>query len=157
MPFLIKDVMIGGVSSLLTVFIILVAKSYVIPKVLGFLQRAPQITGVWEILEFNPTGNPKLGSKIGLLTIKQLGVRIKATVLLFDKNREFKYAGHFYSGQLVMTFEEKHKEGYNVGAFVLKYSPDGNEMEGSTLFWHNKKNDMVCNKYKVKKNSKLNV
>ena len=120
---------------LTTVFIFLFRK-YIQPFVLGIIQSAPNISGVWNGFDFNKQGEECQNSK---MTIKQIGSSINASVVRQSSNgreREFKYKGTISSGQIVLIWKEEESNGYNMGTLTLQLSGNLQELKGFTTYYH---------------------
>jgi hypothetical protein len=134
---------LGVVASICAAIVVAAFMRYTVPYIRGFLHNTPKIDGDWKV---HIAGNAQ---DRGILSIEQQGVRIRATFKHLDGPRSFLYKGSFFSGQLVLTFEESGKEGFNVGAMLFRLHSDGVSMEGRTLFWHNDRSEFVSNQYEA--------
>ena len=110
-------------------------QNLLIPVWRAYGQRTPSISGMWHIIA---TDEPQKGLRVGHVNIDQVGTRVKATYHRRKRSdgtvRTFYCEGQFTSGQLVLTSEEVHREGYNVGAIVLKLSSDGQLLKGLNVY-----------------------
>jgi hypothetical protein len=113
----------------------------IIPLVRGKIIKVPDISGDWE-------GNEKSSDEkpiISRLTVKQTGIKIKAKLeRTHHKRRVFYYRGIFESGQVILTFEEKGGESYNIGSMVLKLSSSKNSLKGKALYFHHNSNEVIA-------------
>ena len=140
-----EQFILGVATSICAASIIAFFVKYVDPRARAYLQRTPAIGGKWRLVRTDDEDDR------GILTIKQRGVRVTAILTHPSAERVFEYKGSFYSGQLVLTFEEKGKEGFAVGAMVFKFLADGQKMVGRSLYWHNDRAEFISNNYEAQR------
>jgi hypothetical protein len=122
-----EQFILGVATSICATSIIAFFVKYLDPRVRAYIQRTPAIGGKWWLMRTDDEDDKEV------LTIKQRGVRVTAVLTHPNAECVFEYKGSFYSGQLVLTFEEKEKEGFAVGAMVFKFLADGQKMVGRSL------------------------
>ena len=134
---MLEGVLAGIISAIIFAGIVYLSKDFVWPSIQGRLQRVPNISGQWEIR--NPNNKDHL---IGNGKCIQRGTKVKITYLLNERvdgspsGREFTAKGHFHSGQIVLTYEEKTNRGYIVGTAVLKLDSTGKRLTGKTAYFN---------------------
>jgi len=138
-----KNFILNVTASIIATISIVLFINYLIPYLRGFFLKTPNVSGKWDVR------TPEDQQCKGVLTITQRGIRIKATFLHLDTHSMFHYKGNILSGQLVLNFEEKGKEGLNVGAFILRLQGHSNQMIGRTLFWNNDQGEFNSNEYRA--------
>ena len=133
-----------GVASeiLAGIIVLLVAwlyRKYAFPFIKSLFIPVPNVAGHWSAFDIRYDKDNLIKTETGSLEIRQYGTRIKAVGRLRAAGntlRIFNYEGSIASGQLVLNFEERKGQGYNVGSMILALSSDLNQLVGKTTYYH---------------------
>jgi len=136
----LNNFLIGVFSSIVASLVVWLFISYLYPMWQA-RTNTESIDGTWHI-----HANDENGTIEGNLVINQTGTKIKAHLQMNRKNREFYYSGVYLSQQLLLTFHEKGRENWIIGAFLLVHQPS-DKMIGKTLFWDFDDHDLRVDKY----------
>jgi len=134
-----RDIFVSISSGLVLTVLSFVCKDYLYPLILGYVYKAPNISGRWQRIH-NEQNNAQ-----SVLEIKQYGTYIRAVLIRSDGllERRFKYKGVVLSGQLVLHFEEVKAPALNLGTFVLKLNSDLQQLSGMTTYFSHDRNAVV--------------
>ncbi len=146
-------ILTGVISSAILFFCSVILQKFILPLIIGILQKTPDISGTWEYFDTDTSDS----MPIGHAEIVQFGTSIKGKVIQTkgrdgnSRNRVFKVSGNFQSAQVIMTFEDVKGTGYIVGAVVLKLSSNLKKLSGKTTYLHHDKGQVVVNDVYLKK------
>ena len=141
------------IVALLTTVTIFSFRNYIIPFVLGCIQRAVDVSGVWTGFDIDEQGKETQRS---VMTIKQIGSKINASVIRntdSGEKRKSIYKGKVSNGQVLLIWHEEKCSGYNMGTLTLGLSESLLELKGYITHL-NRDNGKVISKGKIYKKIK---
>ena len=136
---------LGGVAVSMTTAGLLAVLAYLWPKILGYLQRVPRVSGKWRIEYEDGTVEEH-----GFFQFRQRGKYVTAEYVNSKWNRKWNYKGYVASGQILTTFEEEGGEDLLVGVMIFKIQPDG-ELNAGSAYWHHRNGRIQTQKYLLRR------
>ena len=133
---IIKECITGAIVAVLTTIFIFLFQNYIHPFVLGIVQRAPNISGVWNGFNIDKQAEE---FPYGKMIIKQVGSSINALLTRQTSNgleRKFNCKGTISSGQVLLIWKEEESNGYNMGTITLQLTSNLQELKGIRTYYH---------------------
>lgn len=107
-------------------------------KISNAVRSASGLSGEWKLYIAGSThAEPN-----GVMYLTCAGERAAARLQLrkskegVQKDRDFRYEGHYVAGQFALTFAQSDAEDQIVGSMVIRANSGRTEMDGQTVFWH---------------------
>ncbi len=122
-------------SALVGALTLYIFKELIIPVVGGWLQRAPNVRGKWQIRD------DENGNVVGEITISQTGKRLKAKSSRNIErdgstvNREFIYKGRIDGSKIHFHFDIKGGAEFYSGVMCLKLNSKLDSIKGITSYY----------------------